>query len=208
MDVYGDVNLVLAGKVSPKADQRLNFKNIAYGLGAGKLSDEIYGETIIIDHKAHLFFPNHTLTLRETLTTPFLLATSKTPTQKLPITSPTTIEALFSNLLKKYKEVILIGEVHFDHLSVAYYKESPVHNEPTLSPENKSKYVAIETYSNEKAFLVGFGTTTPNAKAFYQNPFDANPGVISHTHVLTKHGARHLFTDSVIGQGVLALSID
>jgi len=202
LNILGDVNFVLDGKVSSSNLHSCPLPSFLFALGAGTFTDERFlGETFICNGCAHVCFIDETGKLKTGMNprpvkTPFLMGITQEMHPNILLHAafkePKKLETIYSNLVDEYPLgfACLIDGL-FSSLASTYLKKPPIYGEKIN--EHEDKYWAhTEHLADQRAVLFGVVITaegkkkfTPNkvTKAFYQNPKEkSSASFMSHTH--------------------------
>lgn len=229
LQIYGDVQTVLQGKVDSSMGVAIPLQTLRFGLGAMRGTGETeYGDGMVYENRGHLTVmqdgTERLITHTERIHTPFFMGigSEAAPAERATFSfdAPRTLDSLYEVLEGRAEYgLAFAGTVHFSSLCGAYLKRSPIHNE--LINENRALYWHPEESRVCAGHIFGVIITQEGqrafpkqelAKAFYTNPGDRASAHMSHTHVLKlKNGTGdiqtvyHLLSHSQIVSGELFL---
>lgn len=225
LKIAGNVNTVLNGQINEAVMHLQDLTQLRFALGAGSFSNcSCVGETLVLNHVAYMSYLNEqsqlvTLQGQTGLMSPFLmgLGTECTPVETIHFknSEKITLNAFYEKTGNDFSAYGVAGSVLFDPLECSYLQKPPIFGE-NINEHVEKYWAKTEVIPQCVANIFGVvirdkgHNVLPKElleKAFYKNPLEKNKtSVISHTHaVLLDAGARHIFTQSIIKEGVFSI---
>lgn len=217
LTIFGDVRIVLEGKVSDQNVFPLDLKKCRFALGAGSYSDLTkWGETIILESRALGSYVSNASKLiteeeKKKLRTPFLLGLDSA--QK--VSSYWELNnKLSGSLLDLYSLVskhfsyggVIVGDFLFETLEGSYLKKSSTEQE-NINVYKEKYWEKPAPLMDQRGFTYGVIITDAGKKkfppsvlqkAFYENPNEKEKvPLMSHSHVAltVPHGTPKTLSD-------------
>jgi hypothetical protein len=202
LHIYGDIDVILNGKVTSKDLHHLDLQNVQFALGGSTLTtEEFIGETIVLNRIASVSYVDKQEKLITKgnvrfVHTPFLMGipSSQSPDALIFFSNdrPLSLESLYQILMHKYPYgFALAGHFQFLSLETTYLKKAPIYEE-FINGEKAPEYWAEVHRAPAQAVTFGVAISPEGEKkfgkekmkkAFYQNPKEKSKGMlISHTH--------------------------